>query len=1278
MAGAEAGTPQVQVVEKIVEVPQVQVVEKIREKLVFVDPGQIMLETVAEIPADYDEESKTFNEVDRRNGWDGWTDWCFEGRKRVWNGSDGLWVRCGAASDQGCKSALFSFSFNPCVSFFSLLLLFGLVGLCSIQPGEFCMAQKPTYLWTANGVSYTMQPKSLVVKGEPVPPTNYMLLEEVGSASESTGRVAILLGSSAQASMEPGDWSSVRINVASMATNPTCDVSDPDSARQTKKAELRDRGLCSTWTWSIDNNNNVGFGGTAETRLQPVECFMPGKEFGAWMDWTAEVFTWLYIITQDVWIVFLLGIAAWPKYGKLVMGQRGDVPEFSDFGFFAMLFTCGVATGLYFFAVTEPLYHYLGPYNSGGSNGGSTNVGYYARSRFTFNGVVPDGNGGEIPVIDTPNHRAQNAMTLTFYHWGLHGWVVYCLIGVLLGFMVFRKGMPMTIKTCFYPLLGTRIYGFCGDFVDTISVVATTMGVCTSLGMGVMQLNAGIQLMNGGQHWFGEGYYNEFNKPEFMDDDSLADYWTSWPAADRPAWFCSAAEIAQLANYLVAGYAACPQGTDCYKCDPDRGGRNWETSARVATVAVENDQQMFLIIMVSVAAVTSVIVGLKNGIKNLAVFCLVLGQFIIFYVWMMDDTWFLTNLFTQSLGDYLAQLPSLGFYCAAVEQSEVTSAYGEYGSWMRWWTIFYWGWWIAWAPFVGVFNARLARGRTVREFIMASMVASVIYNFIFLDILGGAGLKMQMLAEMHGVGTTSCTAADKLYGQYTINGVKTWAEVAQYADPALVSSLGQVTLDESTIYRVNGQSQNICREHSSGKYSTETEYYCTTVTNLACSLKNEGGSYPLFWVVGQYGEMSKFMIVITLIGLGLYFVCSSDSGSMVDDMICANGILEPNLIQRLLWASTECAAACALMNTGKYVGTVDGALIALRAISIVVGIPYTFICIVMTLCLYRALQYELREISWEKGFQFNVMDGGFSLYECGKNTDPDRPRCCNLECGKLNPMGIDGGSGATGKGSAGRLINNIVAFFCPLIPMLKIGGNLDVLATERAKEVAQAAAEKARKTPEEQRQAVEKIRPSCWGKLTAILACVAFYVGWLFVFIDFIDVTEDPMEWGSIEGNVTHPNGNTEYYMSNRHGYYKEWADKIDEGGKVVYNVKKAGEYPRVNANSQSKSIGGVPIGNFSTSNGESLTVAVGDMEAKSRRLATIGWFFILMLFCGNVTFFRQTIRNAYRINGNLFEDYFCSWLWPTCLTAMADEPEMRKQRKLFPYQPQEEPKKSI
>jgi len=1070
-------------------------------------------------------------------------DWAAEGQKRVQNGSDGLWLRFGAQPDGSCKAQFFAFRLNPCVSLFSLILLFALVAMCNITPGTYCSVATATYTWTdGSGTVRVMQERTRVF-GDPAPDTGYKLYHNAGTWPLDSGTANVAAAIAA-------------------GTNGGITVSQK---------------LWSGTTWGAATTHT----GTQATRLENKECFMPQKEFQGWMAWTTEWATWLYVITQDLWIFFILAVAV--KYGNIKMSKDdNDAPEFSDFGFFAMLFTCGVATGLFFYAVSEPQYYYLIGKTFNGNGNAVASSGYYERNRWTYAGVFQNpADGAEVPVYNTINNRVQEAMTTTFFHWGLHGWVLYCLVGLLLGFMHFRKGLPMTIKSCFYPLIGTRIYGFFGDAVDTISVVATTMGVCTSLGMGVMQLNSGIEYLNGNKHWFGEPYYNTYNVNDWKDDyDSLKGYWDSWPAGDKGQWL-----------------------------DPATGAVNVAEAAKVATIVSQNDQQIFLIVMVSILATCSVLLGLKNGIKNLAILSLLLGQFMIFYVWMMDDSWFLTNLFVQSLGDYVAKFFTIGFYCSAVEQSEVNNAYGEYQSWQYWWTIFYWGWWIAWCPFVGVFLARLARGRTIREFITAIMIGAVLYNLLFLNVLGGAGLKMQLLAEKHGVGTTSCTDSN-MYGKTVVNGVETWGIV----------TAGQAGLDESTLYTKTPYKQNICRKVSSGKYSGQGEMFCSTVTNLGCTFNVRSADSALFDVVGQYGETSKFMIAMVLVSLALYFVASSDSGSMTDDMICANGMPEPNLIQRLVWASTECAAACSLMSAGKYVGHPQGALRALRACSIVVGIPYTFIALLMTVALWKALQFETGERKWGAGFKTHVADFGITLYTCGAGKE----RVCNFEAGKID---------------ATRMINNIIGFCCPVVPLMKIGQRLDQY--------------------EEKHSGMKKVIP---GRLIkAIVVTVIYYAAWLLILLDYAPVKDGPVEWGSIHHPTDNYLGNNKYFQSNKYGFYKQWAnDGIDTGDEIKWNV----------FTEEMRMANEVPL--TQTINNVNIEVTVGDASSKSRRIATYGWFFILCVFFTYITQVRTEVRSMYNIPGSVIEDYFCACLWPNALSQLSDqclEPDVEE-----PIQKQVEP----
>jgi len=1033
------------------------------------------------------------------------SDWCYDAQKRVQEGSDGLWIRCGAKPGPSCISQIFAFNFNPCVSCSAVCLLFGLVGFCAIPPGNFCSKPVEIYQFQASGVWYTAKqsdPQPFPFPSAYSPYTTELTLLGGDTTIGGNGKFG--------ADVSPG----------------------------TKTMKHAISGTETTLTISTAH------------QFEDVECFMPQKEFDDWMAWVTQCFTWLYIITQDVWIVFAIYLWA-GKYGTMKLGRENDEPEFTYFSWFAMLFTCGVATGLFYFAVTEPLYYYLNSATNG------TPTGYSERNRWTYSGVYVDSNDVAHGIWNTPNDRAQNAMTTTWYHWGLHGWVCYCLLGVLLALLHFRKGLPMTIKSCFYPLIGSRIYGFLGDFLDTISVVATTMGVCTSLGLGVIQLNSGLELLNGDQLWLGESYYNANNLNKWIDQESdLKGYWDSWETGTKNSnpWRAS----------LSSG-------------DPT----SIASAAKVATVNAQTDQEILLIWIITASATCSVMLGLKNGIKQLALLCLGLGQFIVFYVWMMDDTWFLSNLFIQTLGHYMGTLPVIGFYSSAVEQSEVNNSYGEYASWQFWWTIFYWGWWIAWAPFVGVFLARVGKGRTVREFVFCTLFSACIYNFIFMTILGGAGIKMQMLAEKHSVGTGKSG---------TSNACSATALVTQ-PNPA-------------DNYITVAYKENVCRPTSTRKYSGEKEMFCSTITNLGCSLKADS-TRPLFDVLTQYGDTAKGMTVILLITITLYFVASSDSGSMVDDMVTANGLPEPCLSQRLFWALTEGAAASALLSVGKYVGKADGGLKALRSASICVGLPYTFIVCFMCVALYRALQFESGERKWLEGFRSCLLDVGITAYDMHPSRDPktgDRTRVFNIKPGKCDFKKF-------------AMIGLYTV--CPILPMLKVQDNISQRRGRGASGV--------------------------MSKVVSGFVMLFFFSWFLCMFLDYAPLSENLQEWGSIMGDPTSTSGNTRYYLSNRWGYYHQWANKDNDrnpGDLVKWNTK-------VYTKGQERGIS-------ATVNGQSVDLGVGERFAFNYRIAVFGWFFFFMFIMYLVSL-RSDVRVEMKIQGTLIEDFLVCLFWPLALWQMED-----------------------
>lgn len=377
----------------------------------------------------------------------------------------------------------------------------------------------------------------------------------------------------------------------------------------------------------------------------------------------------------------------------------------------------------------------------------------------------------------------------------------------------------MTIRSCFYPLVGEKVFGYFGDMIDVFSVVSTMFGVCTSLGFGVMSLNAGLNRLN-------------------------------------------------------------------------------------SNITESTTNQIFIIWGVTIVATISVVSGLKVGIRRLSELCFCLGMFLMLFVFFHDDSWFILNVYVQSLGYYLHSLLQLGFHTEAFAQLGNAPDGREAQQWMDGWTVFYWGWWIAFCPFVGMFIAKISRGRTIRNFLNATLTAPVIYIFMWFCIFGGAGLKMERDAVLAGV---NCS-------------------VSPY-----------VEVENAKLYKLS------CRK--------DTQQF--------------------FDLLQQYGDNLGYLLnVVTVIGIVLYFVTSSDSGSLVIDCLSANGNPEPPVAQRIFWALSEGACATALLKAGG-----KTALTALQTVSIASGLPYLAILLFMCVSIWRCVKEEAGDIDPNaETFTFTLFD----------------------------------------------------------------------------------------------------------------------------------------------------------------------------------------------------------------------------------------------------------------------------------------------------------------
>ena len=388
-----------------------------------------------------------------------------------------------------------------------------------------------------------------------------------------------------------------------------------------------------------------------------------------------------------------------------------------------------------------------------------------------------------------------------------------------MAFIAYRKGLPMTIRSCFYPILGDRIFGTVGDIIDIISVVSTMFGIATSLGVGAMTLNTGLKLVSD--------------------------------------------KIEENAN-----------------------------------------NQVIIIWVVTCFATISVVSGLKRGIRRLSEVCFALGLSLMLFVFFHDSTWFFLNLYVQSIGYYIQWLIQNSFHTDAFAQLGNAPDGKEAPHWMEDWTIFSWGWWIAWSPFVGMFIAKISRGRTIRSFINGTLSAPILYIFWWFTIFGGAGLKMEREAAKNGINCSSVfggTGSSEPYNR---------------------------------LYRLS------CR--------TDSQMY--------------------FDVMQQYGagdHFGDFLRILSLISAALYFVTSSDSGSLIIDCLSANGNPDPPIAQRIFWAFTEGACATALIKAGG-----PSTLTALQTVSMAAGLLYAFVLNLMCVSLWRSMQIEAGDYD-EKKPHFN-------------------------------------------------------------------------------------------------------------------------------------------------------------------------------------------------------------------------------------------------------------------------------------------------------------------
>ncbi|MGK0476559.1 MAG: choline/carnitine/betaine transport [Oleispira sp.] len=367
-------------------------------------------------------------------------------------------------------------------------------------------------------------------------------------------------------------------------------------------------------------------------------------------------FNYWYIYAMAFFVILCCGMALWPKVGKLRLGRSEDVPEFSNFSWFSMMFGAGIGIGMLTFATAEPMYH-------------------FAKNPSTIMGLTEGSTVGNV----------RDAYIWSFTHWGLAAWAAYSIVGLALAFHSYRRGLPLTIRSSLAPLFGEKLSGKIGHTIDVVAVVATVLGISQTLGFGVEQFISGLSTIG-----FGDWLYS-------LDAE---------------------------------------------------GVRSTSTAGII-----------FALVIIMGGSTISALSGVGKGIKWLSNINMILSFFVLGFFLIFGSTFFGLSSFFVGIWDYLISVPNNMF---TVWTADGTPAGDALAGWQGGWTIFYYAWWIAFAPFVGVFLARISKGRSIREYIFGAMIVPALMCFIWFALVGGTAIDLELSSVANGL-ITNAAQADKLF-----------------------------------------------------------------------------------------------------------------------------------------------------------------------------------------------------------------------------------------------------------------------------------------------------------------------------------------------------------------------------------------------------------------------------------------------------------------------------------------------------------------------------------
>ena len=486
------------------------------------------------------------------------------------------------------------------------------------------------------------------------------------------------------------------------------------------------------------------------------------KLFGGLRVWLTTNLDWLFMGATNLVFLFCL-VVAFSPLGKVRLGGTDAKPEYSYLTWLAMLFAAGVGIGLLFFGVSEPVTYFQG----GSYSPLGIETVYDPETAYTA-GNVPDISDAKVQTA------ASLGIATTVFHWGLHGWAIYGVVGLALAFFAYNRGLPLLIRSAFYPIFGDRIWGWPGHIIDTFAIFAGIFGLATSLGLGVQQVTSGLN------HLFG--------------------------------------------------------------------------------IPANNLTMVLLIVGITAIALISVMTGINVGIKRLSQFNIILAFVLLLAVILLGPTLYIFRSIFTGLGTYVMKIVPLSNW---IGREDIAFFHD--------WTTFYWAWWIAWAPFIGTFIARISKGRTVREFVIFVLLLPTLLCLIWFSAFGGTAI----------------------------------------------------------------------HQFLTGGYTGVTEKVETYSYELALFEMFDGLPWTML--------LSCIAMTLTIV----FFVTSSDSGSLIIDIIAAGGKVDAPVPQRVFWCTAEGLVAIALL--------LGGGLKSLQAASLATGFPFAIVLLGMGACVWIGLRKELRE-----------------------------------------------------------------------------------------------------------------------------------------------------------------------------------------------------------------------------------------------------------------------------------------------------------------------------